>query len=361
MNRITAFLLLIVFLFPFSVSAEDGYWEYTFRPGDSIWKIAEKYTTSVDNWYEIQKINSIRQGPDRKIRPGTRIVVPVSMLKLQPVPALVIAVTGDVDVLRNNGEKVKAKVDMELYSGDQVITKSKQRIRLQFADKSELQIRPESNVMLDKLSHHKQVGMVDTRIRLNSGGVNTWVEKQNPDSHYEITTPAAITAVRGTAFRLSTDSEQISRTEVTDGVVDVSAGNTEKAVNNGYGIVAEKDKPLQEPVKLLPPPAVSIEYIKETDMHIASWLELEGAKHYHYQLSTDADFNMVVVDGVTEHHTLDIKDLSVGTYYLSVRAVDLNLLEGVDSINTFEKQELIIEDDTLWKVMLSVGLIILLL
>ena len=88
--------------------------------------------------------------------------------------------------------------------------------------------------------------MVDTRIRLNIGRVNTRVEKQQPDSHYEITTPAAITAVRGTDFRLSTDDEQISRTEVTEGFVAVSAGVFEKNLQHGYGIVAEKDKPLPE-------------------------------------------------------------------------------------------------------------------
>ena len=81
---------------------------------------------------------------------------------------------------------------------------------MQFADQSELQVLPNSEVVLDKLSHHKHTGMVDTRIRLNSGSVNTRVEKQGPDSHYEISTPAAITAVRGTAFRLSSDAEHIS-------------------------------------------------------------------------------------------------------------------------------------------------------
>ena len=88
--QFTAFLLMLVFFMPAVVSAEEDYWEYTFRPGDTIWDIAKKYTTSVNNWDEIQNINLIRLGADRKIRPGTRIVIPVSMLKLQPTPALVI-------------------------------------------------------------------------------------------------------------------------------------------------------------------------------------------------------------------------------------------------------------------------------
>ncbi len=287
---VTSLLLILAISLPGLVAAEEEYWEYTFRPGDSIWKIAEKYTTSVNNWDEIQKINQIRQGPDRRIRPGTRIVIPVSMLKLQPTPALVIAVSGDVSLLRANGEKSEVIIGTKLYSGDRVVTADRQNLRMQFADKSELQVLPNSEVVLDKLSHHETTGMVDTRIRLNSGSVNTWVEKQRPDSHYQITTPAAITAVRGTAFRLSTDAALVSRTEVTEGIVGVSAGDAEKQVNDGYGIVAEKDKPLPEPVKLLAAPEVSDNLsVDNSELHV-SWKKLEGAKAYRYRLASDEQF-----------------------------------------------------------------------
>ena len=150
---ITTLLLMLAISLPAIVSAEEEYWEYTFRPGDSIWSIAEKYTTSVRNWDEIQKINKIRQGPDRKIRPGTRIVIPVSMLKQQPTPALVIALSGDVNLLRANGDSAILKVGDKLYSGDRVVTADKQNLRIQFADKSELQVLANSEVILDKLSH----------------------------------------------------------------------------------------------------------------------------------------------------------------------------------------------------------------
>ena len=72
---ILRYILSLLFLaasLPGLLAAEEEYWEYTFRPGDSIWKIAEKYTTSVNNWVEIQELNKIRQGPDRRIPPGTR-------------------------------------------------------------------------------------------------------------------------------------------------------------------------------------------------------------------------------------------------------------------------------------------------
>lgn len=356
-------LLVVVTCSPSLVSAEEEYWEYTFRPGDSIWKIAERYTTTVNNWGEIQKLNQIKQGPDRKIRPGTRIIIPVSMLKQQPTPALVIAVSGEATLVRANGEQSKVTLGEKLYSGDRVVTADKQNLRMQFADKSELQVLSNSVVVLDKLSHHKQTGMVDTRIHLNSGSVNTWVEKQHPNSHYEIRTPAAITAVRGTAFRLSTDDEQISRTEVTEGMVAVSAGTSEKEIQDGYGIVAEKDKPLPEPVKLLTAPNMSIETSAEQTSVQVSWIALDGAILYRYQLASDEKFNQIVVDNTTTENTIGLDQLTPGHYYLSVRGVDQFKLEGLDSVASFEIKEPPppVEDDSYWKIIMTIGIVALLL
>ena len=369
LRQFTVFLIALAFIMPGIVSAEQEYWEYTFRPGDSIWKIAEKYTTTVDNWSKIQRINQIRQGGDRRIRPGTRIVIPVSMLKLQPTPAVVIALDGDVSVIRAGGSKETITTDTKLYSGDRIVTAKKQSVRLQFADKSELQILPQTEVVLDKLSHFKQTGMVDTRIRLDTGAVNTHVEKQQSDGHYEIRTPSAITSVRGTSFRLSSDAQQISRTEVTGGVVAVSAGDTEKAVKDGFGIVAEKGKPLPEPVKLLPPPEIRIDQPGHKTTVNFNWSALDGAVFYRYQIASDEKFNQIKINETTVDVAVQINSLSPGHYFLRVRGVDQYKLEGLDSVRSFEIQKAPppppvqppVEEDSCWKVIMFIGLIIILL
>ena len=203
-----------------------------------------------------------------------------------------------------------------------------------------------------------------SRIRLNYGRVNTWVEQQRPDSHYEIITPAAITAVRGTAFRLSTDDEQISRTEVTAGIVGVSAGGAEKQVNDGYGIVAEKDKLLPEPVKLLAAPEVSdILSADNSELHV-SWNKLAGAKAYRYRLASDQQFNQTIIDESTENNSIKLTELAPGQYYLQVRGIDQFKLEGVDAISDYEVQQAPpppVVDDSYWKVIITTGIVVLLL
>lgn len=359
LRLITAFLLILAIGLPCTVMAEEEYWKYTFRPGDSLWKIAKKYTTSVNNWGEIHKINSIRLGSSQKILPGTRIVIPVSMLKLQPVPARVIALSGgEVKLMRADGGKGELTIGTLLYSGDQVITGDNQYLRMLFADNSELQVLPNSEVLLDKLSHHKQSGMVDTRIRLNSGSVNTQIEEQKTDSRYEIRTPAASTAVRGTTFRLSSDVSQISRTEVTDGIVDVSAGDAKKAVRDGFGIVAEKGKPLPDPIKLLPPPQVRKNLSSDRSKLQLLWDKLQGATYYRYQLATDEKFNLITIDATTSDNTIEMTGLPPGRYYLRVRGVDRHKLEGHDSVNNFVIQQ---NDGSIWNVIIPIGMLILIL
>ena len=354
-----AMLLTFAIWLPNPVVAAEEYWEYTFRPGDSLWKIAEKYTTSRNNWGEILRINSIEDAKDRTILPGTRILIPISMLKLQPAPALVVAVRGAAYVVRGDGEQLPLSVGTELFSGDRVVTGDRQSLRMQFADRSELQVLPNSEVVLDKLSQFEQTGMVDTRIRLNSGRIDTQVEEQKPEDRYEITTPAAITAVRGTNFRLSSDDSQISRTEVTGGLVAVSAGSEEKDIQDGFGIVAEQGKSLPEPVKLLPAPEISDNLSADQSKLDVTWTKLAGAKFYRYQVASDEKFDQVSVDGSTEDSDIRLDELSPGEYYLRVRGVDQYKLEGLDSIKSFVIKEPTVKDYGIWKIIIPVGLLLI--
>lgn len=358
-HRILYMLVLFMISFSGLISASEEYWEYTFRPGDSIWKIANKYTTSVKNWSEIQRINNIKLGPDRRIQPGTRIVIPVSMLKVKPTPATVIAVNGEARLTRANGESEVIKIGTLLYSGDSVTTVSEQSLRIQFADYSELQVLADTQIVLDKLSHHKQNGMVDTRVRLNLGSVKTWVEKQKANSHYELRTPAALTAVRGTAFRLSSDKHQISRVEVSEGLVAVSAGGVEKAVKEGFGLIAEKDKPLLDPVMLLPAPILSGNQAVGQQQLKISWQELDGAVSYRYQLATDDKFNQITIDNTTVENKLEITDLVPARYFLRVRGVDKINLEGEDAEKVFEILQFIVRDESLRKAVIPMGTLLI--
>ncbi len=365
---ITKLLMLLTLCFSSLVVADEEYWEYTFRPGDSLWEIAKQYTSSVNNWAVLREINKKHLGPDGKILAGSRLEIPVDMLKAQPTPALVTVVHGEVSVVRANGRQEQAAPGLKLYSGDKVITGELQTLRIQFADKSELQVLPNSEVVFDKLSHHQHNGMVDTQVRLISGSVNTRVKKQNKDSRYQIRTPSSVTAVRGTEYRVSLDGVQVSRTEVIEGMVDVAAGSSEKLVNDGYGIVATKDSPLPDPVKLLQAPDVDVDLFNGDSELELSWDRLDGAQSYRYQLAADENFNTIVVDALTTDHVIRLNELDAGEYYARVRGVDQHKLEGFNSMSHFEIQPApVIEEkpayehntDLYWYILVPIGMVLL--
>lgn len=359
--RLSLYLALIVCMsFIHPVHAEEEYWEYTFRPGDTIWNIAKQYTSSVNNWSAIQQLNNIGMGPDRQIQPGMRIRIPLSMLKQQPVPALVIALNGHSLLQRANGAQEQPEIGSKLFSGDRIITSSGQSLRIQFADKSELQILPDSEIIMDKLSYHKDSGMVDTQMRLNRGRVDSWIEKLKPDSHFQIKTPGAITAVRGTRYRLASDaSGQISRTEVTEGSVGVSVGDVTKQVLQGFGLVAETGKPLSDPVKLLSAPQIGDNLTNTAGSLKVSWTALDGAETYQYQLAMDADFNQLIASELTTDPLIQLGQLSAGVVFLRVRGIDKFQLQGLDSVRDFTIREKPTSDDTFHKVIIPSGLLML--
>ncbi len=357
--------LALVFLFslicsaPLSATPGNGeYWEYTFRPGDTIWKIAQDHTNSVNNWSEIQRINQIAQGPDRRIQPGTRIKIPVSMLKQPPQPARIIAIDGTPSLMRANGNEESITLSSQLFSGDRVITGPGQSLRVKFADGSELQVLENTEVRFDKLSYLKDTGMVDTRIRLPHGRVNSRVEKLAPNSRYQIQTPAAITAVRGTQYRVATDRNQVSRTEVTEGSVAVSAGAITRTVETGFGLVAEPGQPLPEPVKLLAAPTPGANRARIPGALSVNWTNVDGAAAYRYRLAVDANFDRLLSSGTTEDTGISLQTVPGGTYHLGVRALDGNQLQGLEAVRRVTVSALAQGNPALEQVIIPAGVLL---
>ncbi|HHO58842.1 MAG TPA: LysM peptidoglycan-binding domain-containing protein [Thiotrichales bacterium] len=325
-NGLLLWLLLVstILLTP-ALQAEEAYWEYTFRPGDTIWKLAKTYTTSVNNWLAIQKLNQIDRGNDRQIKPGERIKIPVSMLKYQPAPATVIATSDKVSLVRADGSRHTLAAYNKLYSGDTIITGADQFVSLRFADGSHMNILPGSEVSMDALSQYDQTGMIDTQVRLKQGNIDTRASKQAPGNRFEVITPSAVTAVRGTRFRVTSDASEVTRAEVVEGVVGVSAGESAQQVNAGYGVVAEKGKPVSPPVKLLDAPVATFNDNK------ISWQALDGAKAYRYQLASDAGFNHILQDKVLSGRSADLSALTPGDYHARLRGIDAQQLQGLNT------------------------------
>jgi len=336
LKKIVSSLMLTFTLLLPSLSTADE-WTYTTRPNDTIWDISKKYLKSVTYWKRLQAHNSVDIA--KRLSPGTKLRIPLEWLKIQAAPALVLSVTGKVSLLTSKNKTLKTlTIKQHVNIGDIVITSDNGSTLIQFADSSSLLILKNSKVVFNTLSAYGNSGMVDTQIRLQQGRIETAVKPlRGSISRYEITTPAAVAAVRGTAFRVAyEETQEIMASEVIKGSIKVAAQGVEQPIDKGYGSITEKGKTPQTPVKLLDKPTLSS--LPNKIIHLPfnfTWPSLDGAIEYRIQVLPAEQADAISLESVQNVNHYDLKQLNDGDYLLRVRGVDANKLEGFNAEHKF--------------------------
>ena len=328
---------LILALWSINAQAADEDWIYTTRPGDTLWDISKTYLISVEYWSKIQKYNAIKN--PKLLPPGSRLLIPVNWLKQQPTPAVVIAVSGIATV------KASTKADpqpliagMKINIQSEITTDNKSTVVLRFADDSRLVIQQNSTVDFNILSAHSSNGMVDTRMRLQQGRVESRVKPfKNKKSRFEIITPAAVASVRGTQFRVSMNpASETMFSEVLEGKVAVASEGVTHIVPAGFGTKAVRGKPPEAPEQLLA--AVDLSKIAPA-FHISpihlSWPALSGAENYHIEIAHSIDFVKVLLDKIVSSPQISWDTSEKGKFSLRVTGISDSGSEGFSAMHQF--------------------------
>lgn len=333
MQRTLKYYLLAIVLCFTSVAQADE-WVYTFRPGDTLWDICSKYVAAANCWNKIAQRNQIEN--PRQVRPGTRLYLPIAWLKVKPAAATVVAVIGEAQIVRSDGSISAASLGSTLAVGDALSTQAGS-VRLQFADGSQLLIKSDSELKMDTLSVYGDTGIADTRVRLNRGRARATVRKNpNGSSRYEIITPAAVAAARGTAFRVSAVDGAVPtmRTEVVEGEVQVGDGSSAESVGAGFAVAASVGEGVSKSIALLEPPELEDSLPEAVTVFpwVLDWATLSGAETYRVEVLQVAESKTLLDEYVTRDSKLTFDALAEGLYELRVRGIDANNFEGFDSI-----------------------------
>ncbi|MFT6029471.1 MAG: hypothetical protein ACI8O8_001207 [Oleiphilaceae bacterium] len=344
-GSISLFMLLLLSVVQ-QASAAD--WLYTMRPGDNIWTLCKEYTKEPACWQKLGPLNNIAR--DRAIPPGTRLRIPANWLKVPAASATIVFVQGDVTYQLLGEAQLSASEGTKLTIGAKLVT-ANGSVSLLFADGSSMVLEPNSQLELDALSNFELNGMVDSTVRLNQGTVKTRVIKRQPKSHFRTITPSAVAAVRGTEYRVNVVSEehegeqqkQTTLVEVYQGLVDVGAESVTFPVPASFGIVALQGQALQKPIRLLDKPefdAFSEQQTLLLDTQgkplLAIWIEWQGmarASSFQLNILADQQSNATSEKLLKSYRTKDAKvnlnDLAIGCYQLSLRAIDQLGLHGL--------------------------------
>jgi len=330
-------MLVVLALTAAGTPVRAAEWIYTVVPGDNLWDLSEHYLHGVLYWQKVQALNGVEN--PRKLQPGARLRIPLQWIRVEPTSAQISEIQGEARLLRSGDPTpVAARAGTKLFLGDRLIVDAPNSVAVRFADASTLTLHGRTELVFDLLSAYGDTGMVDTRLRLKRGRVtNRVTPAEGPGSRYEIRTPAAVSAVRGTRFRLRSDEQGATRAEVIEGRVAVTGAGRRTLLAQGFGTRVETgNAPLPSRPLLSPPELTTVPERIERRGAVVAWASLSGAEQYRSELSASDTFNVLLTDQLSSAPHIVFPDLPDGRYHLRVRGVDNLGIEGRDAVKTVQ-------------------------
>ena len=331
--RIALFLGFLFIVPPLAECAsDDQVIEIVVKKGESLYHICELFLENPQDWRQVASVNRL-QNPDR-IHPGQKLVIPVRLLRGVPVDGVVTFITGNVSIKENRTQTWQSlSLNDKVFQGNWVQTGPSGAVEITFENEFTVFLRPDTVVEISA-ARKKGALFLLYRLFLSAGKTISRLQQiTGKESRYEIRTPSAVAAPRGTEFRTAVDSEVNTRLEVLAGEVGVRAAKKAVDIKTGEGTLVKKGLPPAAPRKLLPAPALmDFQPLYRTlplEFHLG---KVAGARSYRVMIARDQTFKDVVVDRVVgPKDTPRIIGIDDGTYYLQTRSIDDIGLEGLSS------------------------------
>lgn len=316
--------------------------------GDTLYDLAQKYLDDSGRWREFLRINEVKN--PRQLIPGSELLIP----QVAAPSVTVIFTHGEVMLLTSDETAGKPiAVGDKLTEGDKVSVGQNSYLSVQFTDGtivralsgSVLQLKKARDPSTSSAGKSKQANRI---MKLERGNLDISVipqpvssQKKPKTNTFEIITPMAVAAVRGTRFDVSVSDSNTS-SGVTRGSVDVRQLTQSKTpakhalLATGTGIKVDAHGKLGEVRQLLPAPDLSAipAALGDADQLVLSWPPLADAANYHVRIASDMNMQEVLrnIESNTPH--IRLAGLQDGNYTLGVRATDNNGIIGFEAIRS---------------------------
>ncbi|MDO6443631.1 FecR domain-containing protein [Marinobacter sp. 2_MG-2023] len=309
-------------------------WIYTLKPGESFTEVASDLLVKSYGVARLLQHNAIEN--PATLGEGDRIRIPLSWLKRQPDPARATSVSGNVQLISGmNGQKKPLTQDTLIRVGDEVLSGAG-AATITLADGSEVRLSPDSRLIFNRLTQYGKSGMIDTRLRLNRGEVHTRVKPViEGGARFEIETPSAVAAVRGTAFSLQTGPEGTS-VQVTEGVVDFGARNRAQRIPAGYSATISSISRNELSIRKMPP-APEINPLAPVLNQLPAEMTWKPGPIPNYRLDIfETDSGRWIESREISGNRFDISRLDNGQYEVHLAAFDQQGMTGMPGILPIE-------------------------
>ncbi len=341
-NRLMANFLAILLLIPVIAAAvavplmaqpsQEQVIEVRVARGDTLGKICREYLADPKDWTEVARVNRLANSD--VISPGQVLVIPVRLLKSAPSDGRADFVRGRVEIRLAGGPDWKSLAAGDrIPQGSFVRTGRGSALEITFENGDSCFLRPDTTLGLTTTA--SEGGGWVRKFFLELGRVITRIQKATGvHSRFEITTPSAQCAARGTVFRAGIDAEGTTRSEVLEGIVAVSAMGASVDVAEGQGTAVRKGERPLPPRPLLSAPAPG--KIEAPFRRIPFSIPLAaptGAVSVIAALTHDRDGKDTAVEAVLKPgDAFQADGIGDGSYFLQSRALDELGLEGLPSL-----------------------------
>ena len=324
-------LTLITLCLAGTSHADTGDWLYTIKPGDTLWSIARTHLGTLAHAPALQKLNAIRN--PYSLKPHTTLRIPLQLMRQHSPGSTVTDLVGDATL---DGQAMSTGRRYTLTAGQIIRTAPNSALKLMLEEGSLVSIGPNTRFTVKEATHYPSTGASNTWLSVESGSIDNSIIK-NPlmQNRYTIQTPSAMTAVRGTGFRVNVAEADRSTTEVVEGRVEVSGNSSSQAVSAGFGSVTRRGEAPGDSVTLPPAPDLRpLATVQAFSPAILQWAPADGMAGYQANLMQTQPARRMIDDTLrkTAHWYPTLAD---GHYQLSVRSQLPSGLQGYPAQQDF--------------------------
>ena len=338
--KLAAFKLLVVgWLAALAMpvhAAPDGEITYEVKRNDTLIGLTNRYFINRAALRQVQTRNKITN--PRRIPIGKRLKIPRRLLKFRDVDLVVQSFKGSVSV-RQGERAITPSVGLALREGAEITTRANSFVSIGGEGNSRLSIPSNSRIRLIDARRYVINNQIDVQIRVLKGRGEVIAPKIRGEGRFRVGTPLAVTAVRGTEFRVAFEPDaEISLSEILEGQVTVAAGGEETSPAAGFG-VASAGETLGEQEKLLAAPELVDGGRIQTDENVSFAINpVEGASAYRTQIARDAGFIEVITEQVTPVPLVVFEQIEDARYFVRSRPIAKSGLEGFSRTYSFRRK-----------------------
>lgn len=320
-------------------AAADATVDYQVKPRDTLEGIARRYLLSRSDIALLRRINGVRN--PRRLPVGMVLRAPLARLRRESMELTVVAFAGKVAA---GGSSTFAPVrsGTHVREGEIIETGPNSFVTLAYGDGSLMTLPSLTRARIEDLHRLLLNDSIERRVLIERGrGEYQVTPLRAPRDRFEVRTPMAVAAVRGTEFRVNFDpGRETSALEVLEGRVGERAAASEDTAVVTGGAAAVRAPGIEGRLLVPLPAAPDLErpgrVQDEADVAFAI-ASPKGGYDYRVQLSRDAGFTDLFAETMADHGQASFAGVANGTFFVRVTAIEGHGVEGLPTTYAFER------------------------